>query len=307
MTDLVLDYTSRISPAALKLSNVVGVCRYVSVPIASTAWKCITKPEYDELIGAGIDVTLNFEYDARDWLGGGGVGKAHGAIAVSEVAKVGYPKGRVIPGSCDFDMTRAQWDQSGRAYAVAFRDVVRMAGYRPGVYGPWDVLEWCKSVGYDAFWQAGMSTAWSNGRNANPWPGAHFRQRRHMMVGGTDTDMNDILIRPLWKGLNMRDATIYRDARNGACVVESGRLYYGIPDMAQMVAIQSLITKAGGDASPRDLAANEWDVLHASCVDVAKVGTAGTSIVVSADELAAAVSSNVDKIAAAFASHVKVV
>lgn len=307
MIDIALDYTSRISPAALKLSNVVAVSRYISVPVASTAWKRITKPEYDELVGAGIDVTLNFEYDARDWLGGSSVGKAHGTIAVSEARKLGYPTGKVIPGSCDFDMTPTEWNQSGIQYARAFRDVVRMSGYRPGVYGPWDVLTWCRDIGYDAFWQAGMSTAWSNGRNANPWPGAHFRQRRHMMVGGTDTDVNDILIRPLWKGLNMRDATIFRDKRNGACVVESGRHYYSIVDMNQLVAIQSLITKAGGDASPRDVEVAEWDMLRASCVDIAKVGTPGASIVVTPEMLASAIASNVDAIGAAIASHIKVV
>lgn len=196
---VVLDYTSRIPPATLRASNVEGVCRYLSPLIQKTAWKRITLAEYRELTASGIAVTLNWEYDARDWLGGASAGAAHATQAVAQARSLGYPAGSVIVGSCDFDITRTQYVQSARNYAAAFASHIREGGYRPGVYGPWDVLTWVRDDGLmDAFWQAGMSTAWSQGRNKSAWPGAHIRQRRHMTVGGVDTDVNDILIRPLW-------------------------------------------------------------------------------------------------------------
>lgn len=196
---IVLDYTSRISPVALRAAGVVGVCRYLSPIIEKTKWKRITQSEYDELERNGIPVTLNWEYDARDWLGGANVGKSHGEQAVAQARALGYPAGRVIVGSADFDMTRSQWNNGGAQYARAFAKAVRDGGYRPGVYGPWDVLQWVHDEGImDAFWQAGMSTAWSGGRNRNPWPGAHIRQRGHKTVGGADTDWNEILVEPLW-------------------------------------------------------------------------------------------------------------
>jgi hypothetical protein len=145
-------------------------------------------------VAAGIGVTLNWEYGSQDWLGGGTVGAQHATEAVRQAHALGYPTGCTIIGSADFDMTRTQWTSAGRGYALAFEAAIRAGGYQPGVYGPWDVLAWCDAeTGIGVFWQAGMSTAWSGGRNANLWPGAHLRQRGHKTVGGLDADWNDIL------------------------------------------------------------------------------------------------------------------
>lgn len=200
---IVVDYSaSRISPAALKAAGVVGVCRYLSAPGLS---KVIHKPEYDELRAAGIDVTLNWEQFATDWLGGASAGAAHAASAVAQANALNYQNTsphKVIPGSADFNMTRAQWLSSGRAYAIAYAAGIRAGGYRPGVYGPYNVLQWVKEEGImDAFWQAGMSWSWPNNDARPPklpWPGAHLVQRRHITIGGVDTDLNDILVTPLW-------------------------------------------------------------------------------------------------------------
>lgn len=191
---IVVDYTSPIPPAALKAAGVVGVCRY----IAPQAWKRITLDEYRELVAAGIDVTLNWESDAHDWDTGAAGGSSHGQQAVAQARALGYPAGKVIPGSNDYDMTRTTWLNAGRAYGRAFAAQLRSGGYRPGIYGPYDVLTWARDDGIvDAFWQAGMSTSWSSGRNAGAWPGAHLRQRDHLTIAGTDTDWNEILI-PHW-------------------------------------------------------------------------------------------------------------
>jgi hypothetical protein len=197
---VVLDYTARIAPAALKAADVVGVCRY----IAPQTWKTIKLPEYRELLAAGIAVYLNWESSARDWSDGTAGAKADATSAVAMARDLGYPTGSVLIGSCDYDLTWSGWTDAGRAYGREFARVIRGGGYRPGVYGPYDVLKWVRDEGLmDAFWQAGMSWSWSQGRNdarppkKQPFPGAHLIQRAHRTVGGQDTDWSEILI-PDW-------------------------------------------------------------------------------------------------------------
>lgn len=192
---IVVDYTKRIAPDALRAADVVGVCRYLSPLIDSTAWKRITLDEYRELVNANIKVTLNWEYDARDWLHGRNGGLNDASRACQQAEWLGYPKGRVIVGSADFDMKLSDWNAVGEPYCRAFADTCRTMGYRPGVYGPWDVLQWVRSIGaMDAFWQAGMSTAWSGGRNAKLWPGAQLYQRGQRSIAGQTVDWNQIII-----------------------------------------------------------------------------------------------------------------
>lgn len=202
---IALDYTTRIAPAALTGAGVTDVLRYLSWPHrwggvthAGINPKVIQAREFDELVDAGLGVTLNWEYDAQDWMSGATGARAHAAEAVRQARDLGYPSGCTIIGSADFDMSRAQWDTAGRHYAAAWRAEIWAGGYYAGVYGPCDVLAWCRDeTGLGVFWQAGMSTAWSAGRNAKPWPGAHIRQRGHLAVAGVDADWNEIII-PDW-------------------------------------------------------------------------------------------------------------
>lgn len=190
----VIDCVKSPPTDAMRAAGVTGVSRYLSLPQDNTVWKRITMTEYDQLRGGGFDVLLNWEYAATDWLGGASAGAAHAADAVVQAKALGYPAGCAIPGSADFNMTHDQWNGPGWQYAKAYSQGVRGGGYRAGVYGPWDVLEWCKSTGwFDMYWQAGMSTSWSGGRNASLWPGAHLRQVRSGFVGGFDVDFNDVL------------------------------------------------------------------------------------------------------------------
>src|SRR5262245_2366708 len=177
----VIDCTQSPPVDAMRGAGVTGVIRYLSLPQANTVWKRILAPEYTALRAAGFPVLLNWEYAAQDWLGGAAAGAAHAAESVRQARGMGYPAGCVIAGSCDFNISQAQWQSVGWLYAGAFAAGVRSGGYLPGVYGPYDVLTWCRDLGgFTMFWQAGMSTSWSGGRNANPWPGAHLRQRGHV-------------------------------------------------------------------------------------------------------------------------------
>jgi hypothetical protein len=198
VTGFVIDCISSPSIAAMRGAGVAGLTRYLSWLNRDSLHKVIHQPEFDVLLDAGFGLALNWEYAATDWLGGADAGRAQAVEAVRQAKALGYPPGAAIYGSADFDMTLAQWNAAGRGYAAAFSGGVRAGGYLPGVYGPWDVLTWCRDAGLmTRFWQAGMSTAWSGHRNANAWPGAHLRQRRQVTVGGADCDYNDIL-QPDW-------------------------------------------------------------------------------------------------------------
>src|SRR6266571_2929759 len=199
----VIDCTQSPSVDSMKAAGVSGVCRYLSwlfrwggTTHSYVNPKVIQKPEFDSLINGDLGVLLNWEYDEHDWLGGSDAGKAHATEAVRQAKLLGLPPGMgcAIPGSCDFDITLGQWKASGQHYAREYSAVMRGEGFLPGPYGPYDLLTWVRDAGYgDMYWQAGMSTSWSGGRNANLWPGAHLRQRRHVTIGGLDCDYNDII------------------------------------------------------------------------------------------------------------------
>lgn len=196
----VLDYTGRIDPKTLIAGDVVAVSRYLSWWYQYAGGthpnvnpKVILADEYDALTDAGVGVVLNWEYDAKDWLGGENAGTVHGIEAARQAKALGYPAGCAIYGSADFDMSAAQWNNGGHTYAVAFAAAICSHGYEPGVYGPWDVLGWCRGI-MTYFWQAGMSTAWSGGRNKARWPGVHMRQTHSGTFAGQDVDYNEIVI-----------------------------------------------------------------------------------------------------------------
>lgn len=299
---IVLDYTNRIDPTALKAVGAIGVCRYLSW--ASAAWKVIGKAEYDELAANGIERYLNWEFDARDWAtANGGV---HGIEAVRQAKALGHPAGKVIIGSADFDMSWAGWQSTGHAYASAFADAIRRGGYRPGVYGPWDVLQWVADAGImDVFWQAGMSKAWSQGRNANPHPLAILRQMGHMNVAGTDTDWNEIRIP---SGGKMKTAVIYRDPRNDACVLRQDAFSYGILNGEELRVIQALITAAGGDSKPRDVDPAGWGMLAKTGIDVVEHAKSATltNVTVTQEQLNQAIAANVTALATAIMAHISI-
>jgi hypothetical protein len=184
----VIDYAyGRPSPASLRAAGVSGVARYLSYLPNS---KVITPVEYAAHRAAGIDVVLVWERDAQDFMTPG-FDARHAAIeALRQAHALGYPSDAAIYYALDWDVTATQWP--------TIRDKLRTGPCavhgvdRTGVYGPSDTLEWARRAGVASWlWQAGMSTAWSGGRNRDPWPGAHLRQRRPATIGGVQCDIND--------------------------------------------------------------------------------------------------------------------
>jgi hypothetical protein len=177
--------------AALRASGVTAVSRY----IAPQSWKRITPLEYGRIIAGGLQVSLNWESGAQD-LKTLTVASTqmYAAQAVTQARACGYPAGCVILNSADWDVSAGDWPTVA-ANLRAIRPIYRAAGYGLGLYAPWDALSWALRDGLvDVYWQAGMSTGWSGGRNRDAWPGAHLRQRRSTTIAGVACDTNDILI-----------------------------------------------------------------------------------------------------------------
>lgn len=301
---IVVDYSAgRIAPNALKAAGVVGVIRYVSWAGLS---KIIHKPEYDELVAAGLIVTLNWEGIATDWLGGGPAGLSHALSAVAQAKALGYPKGREIIGSADFDMTPNQWSLAGRAYAIAFANTIRAAGYRPGVYGPYNVLQWVSELGImDVFWQAGMSWRWTN--NNKVWPGAHLFQHAHLTIAGTDTDYNDILITPLWGKTTMKGSDEMLRIAAVKKADGSGIDYYignGIFYTSAQTGEELSQARAEGAVDKSFTHDGDWKG-HVGR-NLAGATASPTTVTLTQEQVTQAFAANVDALATALASHVKV-
>lgn len=177
--------------AGLRAAGVTCVSRY----IAPQSWKRITPAEAGRYGPAGVELVLNWESGARDLVMlSVGTTESYARAAVQQAQACDYPPGCVIYGSADWDVQASEW-ATVAANLRAIRLIYRAAGYGLGLYAPWDALAWAQRDGLvDCFWQAGMSTAWSAGRNRNAWPGAHLRQRRGSTIAGVDCDLNDILI-----------------------------------------------------------------------------------------------------------------
>lgn len=179
--------------AALRAAGVTAVSRY----IAPQSWKRITPAEYGRILAGGLQITLNWESGAQDLRAPGSSTTSSSARdAVAQARACGYPTGAAIYVSADWDVQAGDWSTVAGNLRI-IRAQYAAAGYKLGLYAPWDALGWAQRDRLvDYFWQAGMSTSWSGGRNRNAWPGAHLRQRRQTTIAGVNCDLNDILISP---------------------------------------------------------------------------------------------------------------
>lgn len=178
-----LDYSfARPNLDVAKAQGYQFVCRYLSwLPNG----KVIGLAERDYILSRGLDLALNWEFDARDGLGGSATGNSHGAEAVRQAINLGYPKGSSIIFSYDWDVTEGQQNLVN-AHCRAAGLHVRGAGYRMAAYGGYWLIKRLFDAGLiDDGWQA---YAWSGGL----WDArASVRQIRNgVTVGGGSCDIN---------------------------------------------------------------------------------------------------------------------
>jgi hypothetical protein len=183
----VVDYAwGRPGAEALKRVGASGVARYLSwVPNG----KVINATEYSELKNAGLDIVLVWEFSATDFKNYSFNALEAAQEALRQANALGYDGALYY--AIDWDITAKEWPTVLERLKQG-PNLVHGAS-RTGIYGPWYALEWARRDGVASwFWQAGMSTAWSNGNNAYAWPGAHLQQYSNAIINGIDCDMNAI-------------------------------------------------------------------------------------------------------------------
>ena len=154
-------------------------CRYLSwLPNG----KVIQPSELDYLTANGIAVVLNWEFDARDAMGGYTSGVEHAKEALRQAESLGCPDDRPIYFSVDFDMQPDEIDVVG-SYFDGVQSVLPRS--RVGCYGSAYTVATAHDCGWaDWFWQ---TYAWSYGE----WTPAHIRQFSNgVMVAGGEVDLN---------------------------------------------------------------------------------------------------------------------
>lgn len=157
-----LDYSgARPDLNVAKRTGAKIISRYISPPIASTAWKRIGTSERDNILKIIGDLWLNWEWYAGRMLEGSKAGAEDGKWALAAVEGLSYPRGRIIPASHD---TGTINDSATLAYCAAFNKALGGA-YKMTVYGSYHTVtsHANKSGVQPVPWQ---TAAWSNRQKA---------------------------------------------------------------------------------------------------------------------------------------------
>lgn len=170
----IIDSAHRISASQLKAAGVTAVGRYIGwdgTPGYQNTGKNIIKAEADELIAAGIDIFLVFEYNANAPAHGAAQGRADGLLAKSQMEGLGAPANVCCYFAVDFDIPDyAPGDPEDPAHDLAklgpvgqyFAAIKALTFPFPvGVYGGYWACKRLFNVGLVHYgWQ---TVAWSGG------------------------------------------------------------------------------------------------------------------------------------------------
>lgn len=156
-----LDYAgARPNLLVAKATGAIGVSRYLSAPIAATAWKRIGAAEKNAILNVGLDLTLNYEWYEGRCLEGYWAGVQDGQWAAQQAQALGYARGRVIVFSHD---TGVRNDPAVAAYLHG-ADVGMRGLYNIGIYsGFGTIMAMYQRRAADIYWQ---TLAWSGGQKA---------------------------------------------------------------------------------------------------------------------------------------------
>jgi Rv2525c-like, glycoside hydrolase-like domain len=185
-------------PKRLK-TNGYDIMRYIcsdwnTGPGTSMPHKRISRPELDSYIAAGVDVAVNFEDAADDYLGGYDRGKEKGQKAGTWMAtELGWPSGGVCCSSIDADIGTS-WGGLAQQYQRGFADGLTSAGpYLPGIYGSSIALNGANDDSTAHMFWLTAATFWSHGIQPRV---VHLRQNGYWPFG-SDADLNVTVLEPI--------------------------------------------------------------------------------------------------------------
>jgi hypothetical protein len=167
---------------ALRAAGAGFVCRYLS---HDSSGKNLGAAEARVLIGAGLAVVSNWEYQPSAARGGYPQGVADAREAARQHRDCGGPADRPVYFSVDWDATDTELNGPVAGYFHGVASVIGLG--RTGAYGGYDTIRRMFDLGLIRWgWQ---TYAWSGGR----WDTrAHIRQVRNgVRIGGVDSDLNE--------------------------------------------------------------------------------------------------------------------
>ncbi|WIM68997.1 DUF1906 domain-containing protein [Corynebacterium breve] len=192
----VIDYSAGVpSGKSVKAAGHLGAVRYVSNPRPDAQWmkgKPVSIAEARDFANNGLATASVYQFgraDTADWLGGAASAAIHAPQAISLHQAAGGPTGRPIYIAIDDNPTRTQYTEQIRPYLQAFGTALTVAGYRVGVYGNWNVIEWCIQDGIGQyFWQHD----WGSGGKIHPRTTIHQKAKWQTYIDGIQVDINNV-------------------------------------------------------------------------------------------------------------------
>jgi len=169
----------------LKNKGILFIGRYFAV---ANPWKALTKDEAQKISDASMCIVSIWEEVANgpEYFSYA-QGKNEGKNAFKYAVKIGQTPNTSVYFAVDFDVTSSykqkilDYFEGVKAGYEEYLSECRQNSlpeihYKIGVYGSYDVLEWCKKQGIVTYFYQAYGPKWSYGRNSNPWPDYHLRQ-----------------------------------------------------------------------------------------------------------------------------------
>ncbi|WJY67587.1 DUF1906 domain-containing protein [Corynebacterium auris] len=192
----VLDYSAGVPTGrSVRAAGHLGAVRYVSQPRPGASWmrgKPVLSNETEDFRVNGLATASVYQYgkgDTADWLAGAAGATTHAPQAIALHRAAGGPTGRPIYVAIDDNPTRAQYDSQIRPYLRAFSAALGAAGYQTGVYGNYNVIQWCVEDGIGTyFWMHD----WGSGGRIHPRAQLHQPSGRRTFIDGVECDVNNV-------------------------------------------------------------------------------------------------------------------
>lgn len=193
----VIDYAAGVpSAGAVKAAGHLGAVRYVSRRRPGAEWmtgKPVTLTETKSLATKGLATASVYQYgraETADWKQGAAGANTHAAQAIALHVAAGGPKGRPIYIAIDDNPTRAQYTGQIRPYLQAFSRALKAGGFKTGVYGNYNVIEWAIQDGIgEFFWMHD----WGSGGKIHPRTTIHqLPKSKQRVIDGVTVDINNV-------------------------------------------------------------------------------------------------------------------
>lgn len=173
----------------------MGAVRYVSERRPGATWmlgKPVSLGETRDFAANGLATASVYQFgraETADWLGGAASAAQHAPEAIRLHKAAGGPTGRPIYVAIDDNPHRDHYTHQIRPYLKAFQAALTVAGYQTGVYGNYNVIQWCIEDGIGSFfWQHD----WGSGGKIHPRTTIHQKAKWTAVIDGVQVDINNV-------------------------------------------------------------------------------------------------------------------